>query len=477
VSLHTKHTVVWLSLALLLAGCTTPSYVDKGKGGSAGIGNTFNSVIFEVYEAYKSSPPKCVAVLPFETSGKDVDEDISVDQTETVRRAFYAHLAPQGKRDVELPRVNFVLSKMDEVERANIKKVGERLNCEALVQGQITEYGSNFYGLYSKVAVGANLKLVRAMDGEVLWEGSHVAQSHGGSIPLSPIGLAMGIYDAANNVRQERIYSIIDDLARRLVSTIPDDQITVLDEPLTSIKVAMVKPEHEPGSIEEFMASLDERTLDEQKTGLLDALKEDRFGEAQSETLFDKLIGISPEDPGNHSLYAQYLVRKGDYSTALEQADQSLSLDDGAHATYFLKGRILIKLGELTGADQAIVKAAALDETNADYLNGLGYVNSLRGNDDRAVAAYQLAIQRDPSNGFAYYNIGVTLHNQGDFEEAADAFYGAGLAYIKSGNYGPATKALNDLKGLVESGLDRTEEIKTIENSLQSLTKGEDPNA
>ena len=35
------------------------------------------------------------------------------------------------------------------------------------------------------------------------------------------------------------------------------------------------------------------------------------------------------------------------------------------------------------GADKAIVKAAALDENNADYLNGLGYVNSLRGKDDR----------------------------------------------------------------------------------------------
>jgi tetratricopeptide (TPR) repeat protein len=106
-------------------------------------------------------------------------------------------------------------------------------------------------------------------------------------------------------------------------------------------------------------------------------------------------------------------------------------------------------------------------------LNGLGYVNSLRGNDDRALAAYRIAIERDPSNGFAYYNTGVTLHNKGDIEEAADAFYGAGLAYIKNGNYGPATKALADLKGLVESGLDRTEEIQTLENALQSLTKGE----
>ena len=467
-----QHMLGLLSSALLLVGCATPSYVDKGKSDTP-LGNSFNSVVFQVHDAYKKSPPSCVAVLPFETKAED-KEGISVDQTETVRRAFYAHLSPHGKRDVELPRINFVLSNIDDANKGDLKIIGEKLNCEALVQGLVTEYGSSFYGVYSKVSVGADLKLLRASDGEVLWEGTHLAQSRGGSLPMSPIGLALGIYDASSNVREEQIYRIIDDLARRLVSTIPDDQVIVQDEPLTTIKVASVKPEHKPGSIEEFMASLDGKTADEQKSALLTAIKEERFGEKPSTALFDKLIIVEPNDPISHASYAQYLVGKGDYSKALQQADKSLVLDDSAHATHFLKGRLLIKLDDLNGADKAIVKAAALDENNADYLNGLGYVNSLRGKDDRALAAYQIAIKRDPYNGFAYYNTGVTLHNKGDLEEAADAFYGAGLAYIKTKNYGPATKALTDLKGLADSGLDRSKEIKTLEDVLKSLTKGED---
>jgi tetratricopeptide (TPR) repeat protein len=471
------HTFGFLAIAGLVTGCASPSFVDKGKEDASGSRDPFNSVVFQVHDAYKSSPPNCVAVLPFETSAKDADEGISVDQTETVRRAFYAHLAPQGKRDIELPRINFVLSKMDEAERTNVMMVGEQLNCGAVVQGHVTEYGSNFYGVYSKVAVGADLKLLRAVDGEVLWEGSHVAQSHGGSVPLSPIGLAMGIYDASNNVREEQIYRIIDDLARRLVSTIPDDQVAVLDEPLTEVKVASTKPEHEPGSIEEFMASLDEKSVEDQKSALLDAIKEERFGEDNSAALFEKLTAVAPDDPDSHSAFAQYMVEQGDYTAALQQAEKSLALDDTGHATHFLKGRILIKLDDLNGADQAIVKAAAMDENNAAYLNGLGYVNSLRGNNDRALAAYQIAIQRDPANGYAYYNTAVTLQNLGDAEEAADAYYGAGLAYIKTGDYGPATKALTDLKGLVEGEINRSEEIKTLEDALLSLTKGEDRDA
>ncbi len=469
--------VCFLSLATILAGCASPSYVDKGKADSSSSSNPFNSVVFQVHDAYKNSPPDCVAILPFETSSKDSDEGISVDQTESVRRAFYAHLAPQGKRDIELPRINFVLSKIDDADRSNLKVVGEKLNCTSLVRGQVTEYGSNFYGVYSKVAVGADLKLLRATDGKILWEGSHVAQSHGGSVPLSPIGLAMGIYDASNNVREEQIYRIIDDLARRLVSTIPDDRVAVLDEPLTAVKVASPKPEPIPDSIEEFLTSLGEKNSDEQKIALLEAIKDVRFGEENLSPLYEKLIVVAPTDPNGHSSYAHYLVGTGDYSAALQQANQSLALDDKGHATHFLKGRILIKLDDLNGADQAIVKAAALDDSNAGYLNGLGYVNSLRGNDERALAAYRIAIQRDPSNGFAYYNTGVTLHNLGDIEEAADAFYGAGLAYIKTGNYGPATKALTDLKDLADSGVDRAEEIKTLEQALQSLTKGEQQDA
>jgi Flp pilus assembly protein TadD len=471
------HTFGFLSIAWLVAGCASPTFVDKGKEDASGSGDPFNSVVFQVHDAYKSSPPNCVAVLPFETSAKDAGEDISVDQTETVRRAFYAHLAPQGKRDIELPRINFVLSKMDEAERTNVMMVGEQLNCGALVQGQVTEYGSNFYGVYSKVAVGADLKLIRAADGEVLWEGSHVAQSHGGSVPLSPIGLAMGIYDASNNVREEQIYRIIDDLARRLVSTIPDDQVAVLDEPLTEVKVASTKPEHEPGSIEEFMASLGEKSVEDQKSALLEAISEERFGEDNSTALYEKLIAVTPDDPDSHSAFAQYMVEQGDYTAALRQTEQSLALDDTGHATHFLKGRILIKLDDLNGADQAIVKAAALDENNAAYLNGLGYVNSLRGNNDRALAAYQIAIQRDPTNGYAYYNTAVTLQNIGDVEEAADAYYGAGLAYIKTGDYGPATKALTDLKDLATGEINRSEEIKTLEDALKSLTKGEERDA
>ena len=84
-----------------------------------------------------------------------------------------------------------------------------------------------------------------------------------------------------------------------------------------------------------------------------------------------------------------------------------------------------------------------------------------------------MSLDREPTNGFAFYNTGVTLFNQGELEGAAEHFYGAGLAYLKTGNYGQAEKATADLKDLASRGIDVNEEIKVLEEALEALTKGD----
>lgn len=458
--------LVVLFVLVSLGGCSSPVFRDKGATG--GTDQNFpNQVTYQLMNAYKASPPDCIAILPFTSNEDGESAEKTRQNAENVRRAFYAHLAPQGKRDVEIPRVNFVVSTLSEKEKTDNPLVGKKLNCDALVTGTVTEYGSNFFGVYSRVAVGADLAMHRAKDGALLWEASHVAESHGGSVPLSPIGLALGIVEAANNVREEQIYRIIDDLARRLVSTIPDDRMAVLDEPLTPTKFAETKPE----DANTFLASLDGKIPEEQERKLLKAIEENRFGDA-SGPLYQRLVEVSPDNPAYRSGYARHLIGQGDYAASLEQVDIGLGLDKTDDSLYFLKGRVLIQLDNLQEADAAIVKAVALDEGNAGYLNGLGYVNSLRGRHERALAAYRMAIDRDSANGFAYYNTAVTLNLVGDKEEAADAFYGAGLAYLKKGNYGPATKALADLKEVSAAGIPRPEEIEILEQAMAALTKG-----
>jgi tetratricopeptide (TPR) repeat protein len=281
----------------------------------------------------------------------------------------------------------------------------------------------------------------------------------------------MGIVKAAANLNEEQVSRVIDDLARRLVSTIPDNRVAVLEEPLSPIQVAVRKKPAEAKTAQDFLAALKDTSQNDRRSSLIQAIDAGRFGDAGTRKLHEALIALAPDKAEPYSRYAHYLVERGDYHGALRYADRSLGLNSHAPDMQFLKARTLIKLEDLNGADGAIVKAITLDDGNAQYFNALGYVNSLRGSHERALAAYRMALDRNPVNGFAYNNIGVTLLNQGDAENAADAFYGAGLAYLKTGDYGQAEKAIVDLKDLASQGLELDEEIQTLEEALNRLTK------
>lgn len=394
-----------------MAGCASPSYVDKGAGQSGWLG--LNEVTFEVSEAFRATPPDCVAVLPLVVTEASKPM-ASAEDAAKVRRSLYAHLATQSKRSVRLERVDHLLAEV----RGDRKALAERLKCDALIEGEVTEYGSSFYGLYSRVAAGANLKMVRPTDGAVLWEGQHVATSHGGSVPLDPVGIAMGVADAASNVRDEQILRVTDDLARRLVSTIPDNQVMALDDPA----------DH-PARTHTRVAPADDLAVAEQ------------------------------------------LLAQGDHAGAIAAADKIIATAPDRAEAWFVKGRALMLERDFGKAEPAILKAAALAPHDPSILNALGAVNAERGATDRALAAYRMAIDADRGNGFAWFNTAVIHYQAGEPREAADAFTGAALAYLKAGDYAHAERALGELRDLARAGIPVQREIETVQSALSDLSR------
>jgi len=424
-----------------------------------------------VHQAFKDSPPPCVAVMPLEAAARD--DKILPSEVDAVRRAVYAHLAPQGRRVEKPARVDFVLGKLDPAQRGDLALIGKRLDCGALIEGKVTEWSSHFFGIYSRVAVGAELKMVRAADGKVLWEGKHVAAMQGGTIPLSPIGIAMGAFDAASNVEEEQTFRVVDDLARRLVNTIPDNSIVALDDPAapaTPIAAVPLKPAPEP-NYKAFLASLADLAPPEQRTLLVAAVDHRSFGQAGQGALLDALVATPPPRAADEIRYADYLAESGDYAGALGHADAATVLDPASAPAQFARGRMLIALGRLDQAEPPILKAVARDGSNATYLNALGYVSGLDGRPERALIAYRMAFDADHADGYALYNTGVLLYNRGDQAGAADAFYGAGLAYLKAKNYGQAGKALANLKELAAKAPVPPPHIDTLESALAALAK------
>ncbi len=451
-----------LVLLLALAACG-PTYVDTA---TEKPGNLPGEVTYRVTEAWRAAPPACIAVLPF-----TAEPVIEAAKVENIRRAFSAHLAPQGRRQIPVARVDFVLNSLSAAERADLALVGERLGCGALAQGRVTEASTQFLGVYSRVAAGAEVTIKRASDGELLWEGSHVAASHGGSVPLSPIGVALAVAEAVLNTGEEQHFRMADDLARHLVGSIPDDSIAVLDDPAAPpTPVHLVTAEAPKSDLDGFLAGLNGLPDDDRRARLRGAIKDRRFGALGQNALLNALIANEPARAEDYLLVGDARMESGDYNGALAAADRATVIDNGNANAHFLRGRALIKLGEYDRADKAIVASVALNGQDPATLNALGYLNGLRGNGERALAAYRMAIDADHGDGFAWYNTGVLLYNQGDETGAADAFYGAGLAYLKSGNYGQAGKALTDLEELAGHGLDLKHDIDTLKSALAALS-------
>ena len=162
--------------ALSLSACVTPSYIDKNskEARTATEGGALNPVIFQVTESYEQAPPDCIAVMPFHTAagadvaadqlfdasrvdfavasgpdGPEADSDLMgapggsvaisdptatkpkfqgpdptrhLDRAERVRRAFYSHISPQKKRDIEIAVVDNLIAALPDDQKRKLRR-------------------------------------------------------------------------------------------------------------------------------------------------------------------------------------------------------------------------------------------------------------------------------------------------------------------------------------------------------------------
>lgn len=238
----------FLPLLVSLVGCAvSPKYVNDAEQAENNITDTsLNPVHYSVEESFKISPPQCVAILPLinglgspEQSAAGNPQkliELTDESLEQLRWSLYSQLSPYSYRDVELTDVNKALDLI--ANKTDYAALGQRLKCDALLIGEVTDYHSGFFGVYSETSIGIKMKLIRTKNSELLWQGNHVAKNQGGSVPLSPVGLIMGLYSATENLSEEQLVRVKDDVFRRLLSTWehPNDKLN------NTAQLALAKP-------------------------------------------------------------------------------------------------------------------------------------------------------------------------------------------------------------------------------------------
>ena len=250
-------------------------------------------------KALQDRPPQTVAVLPF-LNRTDKKEAFDI-----VRKSFHGHFSTLNYTAVPLHKIDHALRQAgldtaDKVAATPAPKLREIVKADALVQGEITHYDRIYAGVYSQVAVGAEVRMVDGKTAKELWWAKDVSRKHGGGIATTPVGLILTAVSTAFNMRQIELLRSSDDLFREMVRSIPQPTLAQALRP--------------PGIA--ILAHDGMRRTDRYALKAGDVLKVALEGDPRKKASFrigdfKKDIPLREEDPGMYS--GTYKVLPGDF--------------------------------------------------------------------------------------------------------------------------------------------------------------------
>ena len=404
-------------LCFLLSSCQTPKY-SKVKNFSQSK-NILPEVQYSLAENFNPNNINCIAIGKIKDIS-NVNEYKSLDKVSLIRHAIYGHLSPKNYQDIELHKVAFVMKSSN-----TNQLILKNLDCDALLEGTITEFKNDFYVAYSSTNVGLSLFL-KDKNNQVLWKASHTATSRAGSIPFSPIGLATGLFSASSNTEEEVAYQMIDTVVRRVLKTLPE-------------------------------------TTNVQNKN---QLKHAAIPKTNGNTIPPKQVNKKQKSPS-------VLFASGQYGQVIDLINISLKSNTDNHKLIFLKGRSQLMLNQYEKAASTFLDALAI-KIDSDYLNGLGYAYSKLKQSDKALAAYNKAISINNKNSYAYFNSGLLLENKGNKKKAADYFYSAGTSSLLNKDFLKANNAHDALQRLSKGESVILEKSDKLGSLIKELTDDKD---
>jgi PBP1b-binding outer membrane lipoprotein LpoB len=189
----------------------------------------------------KETPPKTVAILPFNSligEGR-IEGSRSLFNTMTgrsedhpellaarMRRSFFGQFSQLEFDHVKLSRIDRMLQKegldsWEKLRSASPQHLGELLKADALVFGEVTHFDYYYALLYTQLAVGLSMEMVETKTGEILWRVEDSRRDHTVRVVYDPFALAVGLFQAGFSLRPINMMRAMDEICRELVGTIP----------------------------------------------------------------------------------------------------------------------------------------------------------------------------------------------------------------------------------------------------------------
>lgn len=363
-----------------------------------------------------SPPPSCVnlSVERNENTNKIIDGDY--------RESVGAHLLSKGYR-----------------------LTGD-LGCRHVLVTSITQNTRGFFGFFSRAVFSARAELSDVTKQKTLWSANASVDYSDGALPFSLVGISTGIYKASESMGREKELMALDSLSRKLLNSLP-----YLPAP-------------------SGMPDLDERPLQDMDKWLSTFAEVDRpqallkitqsaYSNDLKERAYIRLCKLE-NAPIHRRRWALFKASLDETEPAVDVLLQGGAQTQNDSESQFLLGRLYTALSRYGDADQAYVRASALNPGKALYFEGLAYVNTRSGNYERALAAYEKIIELTPDQAYAYMSMAEVNLSAGQAHEAVNN-------YAKAADLLFMSKDVQALQKIVE----KQASIRTTDVSADPLTR------
>ena len=144
--------------------------------------------------------------------------------------------------------------------------------------------------------------------------------------------------------------------------------------------------------------------------------KEKRYDEATE--LFAVYVDQHPTNPWGHYMLGLSAWKAGDFDRAETAFVKSLELDPKHVKTLLNLTRVHLDQGRPKDGRERVTAALALDSNSVEGYRLLGRVRAALNQPNEAVAAYRVALSRNPMDVWSMNNMGLLMIQQGRHEEA-----------------------------------------------------------
>jgi hypothetical protein len=176
-------------------------------------------VYFRVADAFYADPPSCAVVLPSAQDGVPAALAHAIEQSLALRlgQRIARVIGPRERRAAERALA------LDTRHEADRRYSARHEACPAALEWRLTHLDDSHFLVWSQKKLGLEVRLARAEDGATLWQAAHGTRRADGGLPLSLLSLPVAAAEATLFNRDgDQLPSMIDDVTRRLIVTLPD---------------------------------------------------------------------------------------------------------------------------------------------------------------------------------------------------------------------------------------------------------------